>query len=289
MNIITGEKFQNLCDYFIGNSSDFKYNPKIEIQSPKHININNYDVVLINTLQISNIFCYTHILLSEMNDLIRIMSSISCRFNIIFHNSDAAFKNQFKALLEIPNLNKIFTQNISIPISPRIVPIPIGIANSMWTHGNLNVWENQLKNGCTHKSNYIYFNFTVTTNRKKRQHCFDVISSQNIPNLPHTNYPIYLQTLSTYKFGICPEGNGNDTHRFWECLYLKVIPICLKNYLTEYYSKIFPVMLLTDWCDIDHRNLEDFYRNANWENYRTLDFITHIHNIGMENNSCVHS
>ena len=49
----------------------------------------------------------------------------------------------------------------------------------------------------------------------------------------------------------CPEGNGIDTHRFWECIYLDVIPICKKNILVQYYSQYFKIIIIEDWDDLD--------------------------------------
>jgi hypothetical protein len=285
MNIITGEKIQNLCDYYIGTLYDFDYNPNIKIQVRKQIDINNYNIEIIKKLNIKNIFCYTHIIDGESasfsqqkcktnkDNLINLLLNISTPFNIIFHNSDGCFFPSHRQLLQISNLRKIYTQNLSIEPEERIIPLPIGIANSMWKHGNLNIWNQILKNNSSfeNKPHYIYFNFNITTNIVKRKKCYDIITSKNIPNLPNTDYLYYLKQLSLYKFAICPEGNGLDTHRFWECLYLKVIPICLKNHITEYYSKKFPIVLLDDWNDIND-NILNLFHNNNWDNYDMLNF-----------------
>ena len=82
----------------------------------------------------------------------------------------------------------------------------------------------------------------------------------------------YLKALMAHKFAICPEGNGTDTHRFWECLYLKTIPICLKSPVTVYYSKMYPVFLLDDWSDFSSTDLTYFYNTADWSRYDTLFF-----------------
>jgi hypothetical protein len=285
MNLITGEKIQTLCDYYIGTNDDFNFNPVIRNQSPKHINIDNYNIESIKKLKVNNIFCYTHLIDGEaanfnsvkcsnnLKNITIILSNISTKFNIIFHNSDGEFKNEHKSLLQISNVNKIFTQNLSIEPEERIIPLPIGIANSMWRHGNLNIWKQILEtNSLVNKPKSIYFNFNINTNTVKRKKCYDIITSKNIPNLPNTDYLNYLTILSSYKFAICPEGNGLDTHRFWECLYLKVIPICLKNHITEYYSKNYPVILLNDWNDIDENMLKLFYSTSNWNNYANLSF-----------------
>lgn len=285
MNIITGEKIQTLCEYYIGTKDDFNYNPIIRTQTSKHINIDNYNIEIIKKLEVKNIFCYTHLIdgekanfnhercINNLKNITIILSNISTKFNIIFHNSDGEFKNEHKRILQISNVNKIFTQNLSIEPEERLIPLPIGIANSMWRHGNLNIWKQILENNSlVNKPNIIYFNFNISTNSTKRKLCYDIITSKNIPNIPNTDYLNYLTILSSYKFAICPEGNGLDTHRFWECLYLKVIPICLKNHITEYYSKNFPIVLLDEWNDIDENMLRSFYNNANWNNGDMLSF-----------------
>lgn len=283
MNIITGEKIQTLCDYYIGTNDDFNFNPIIRNQTPKHINIDNYNIEIIKKLKINNIFCYTHLIdgeianfnnercINNLKNISIILSNISTKFNIIFHNSDGAFKHEHKSLLQISNVNKIFTQNLSIESEDRIIPLPIGIANSMWRHGNLNIWKQILEtNSLVNKSKSIYFNFNINTNTVKRKKCYDIITSKTIPNLPNTDYLNYLTILSSYKFAICPEGNGLDTHRFWECLYLKVIPICLKNHITEYYSKNFPIVLLDDWNELNIEKMDEIFKHANWKNYDML-------------------
>jgi hypothetical protein len=276
MNIISGEKLQMLCDYYVGTNNDFNYNPIIKNQSSKFINIDNYDIENIKKMNINNIFCYTHLINDDnanFKNLFLILSNITTPYNIIFHNSDGCFKNEHKKLLELSNIKKIYSQNITIEAKERIIPIPIGIANTMWPHGNLNIWKQILENNSLiNKHNFIYFNFNINTNTVKRRKCYDIIKSKNIPNLANTDYMNYLKILLSYKFAICPEGNGVDTHRFWECLYLKVIPICLKNHVTEFYSKIFPIVLLDDWNNIYENSLDVFYNNANWDNYHLLDF-----------------
>ena len=138
----------------------------------------------------------------------------------------------------------------------------------MWGHGNLIIWDiilNDANLSINNKPNNIYMNFTINTNFIKRQECLNIMLTYNIPNVPNTDYYNYLKLLSTYKFAICPEGNGIDTHRFWECLYLKTIPICLKNTVTLYYSKLFPIILLDTWNDLNLDKLTDnFYNSFIW-------------------------
>ena len=47
MNIITGEKIQQLCDIYLGIQGDFNFNPVISNQTSKHIFKLNWDTALI--------------------------------------------------------------------------------------------------------------------------------------------------------------------------------------------------------------------------------------------------
>ena len=56
-----------------------------------------------------------------------------------------------------------------------------------------------------------------------------------------------------YSFELCPEGNGLDTHRFYEALYLNTIPIVKKNSLESLYRK-YPCVIINEWGDITEEN-----------------------------------
>ncbi len=140
-------------------------------------------------------------------------------------------------------------------IHEKVYPLPIGLANSQWPHGNSKIYHEVYEMDIK-KTKEIYFNFNLNTNRQKRHICYHEIKNKGIVWNNNLSYREYLIELKKHKFCICPEGNGIDTHRFWECLYMNVIPICKKNILTEYYSKIFPLVLLNDWKDLDVSDLQ---------------------------------
>ena len=159
----------------------------------------------------------------------------------------------------------------------KVFPLPIGFANKMWPHGNSKIHQ-EVYEMHNEKTKEIYFNFSKNTNREKRNRCYNDIIKKGIKwngNLP---YKEYLIELKRHKYAICPEGNGIDTHRFWECLYMKTIPICLKNNITQYYSDLFPVVVLDNWCDLSISNLlssyEELYKKFNGSNeYLDMTFL----------------
>jgi len=133
------------------------------------------------------------------------------------------------------------------------------------------------------KHQHIYMCFRIETNEQKRRVCFDTMTDKSIQNQNICEYEKYLKLLSTFQFAICPEGNGLDTHRFWECLYLKTIPICLRNEITIYYQQFFPMVLLDNWSELDPVQLkyDDFQWNSDSDLLLRMDywkqpFSTHV-------------
>lgn len=247
--VISGERIQAFCDFYIGSQEQIHANPlfkKDNQQKHKYI----HEPIDFSGTAIRSIFCFTNILHSHFDVLYRALLTIETPFYLYFHNSDCGFHAHHKSLLTIPNIQGIFTQNLETEPTDQLKPLPIGIANSMYSHGNLTCWEKILRHP-SKKTGKVYSQFSIDTNVAKRMKCYDIITSKNIATQPSCDYLDYLKLLSTFEFAICPEGNGIDTHRFWECLYLNTVPICLKNHVTEYYSQFFPIVLLDTWEELD--------------------------------------
>ena len=244
-DIITGEKIQLACDHFIGNSGCIT-NPRIHKEA-------NHKFLKANTISNnfdngSKVFCYTHTLGS--NELVSILRKFKNPFTLYCHNSDHSFEEKHTTLVDsIPNLKFIYTQNMNV-IHPKIQFLPIGVANSQWQHGNLDYWKQVLSQRPFQKTKDFYFNFNIRTNPKERQQCYDSLKNK-LTWIKGTNYQSYLNALKDYKFCICPFGNGFDTHRVWECLYLEVVPIVIRGILNDRISEKLPIVILDSWDDFD--------------------------------------
>jgi hypothetical protein len=270
MNIITGEKLQNIANIFIGNDEDFNYNPYISKIKEKHILLNNINNKF-NNPQI--IFSYSHNIkvLSEKIDF------FENNFILITHNSDQNII-ETEITSKILNCNKLvrwFTQNLCFE-HYKLNFLPIGLANSQWLHGNLDFFKNinNIRN-LEYKFYKVYMNFSINTNYNKRIDCYNKLKDK-IQFLDDQKYYDYLTTLSKYQFCICPEGNGVDTHRFWEALYLNVVPIVISNSLVNIIKKKtnLPILIINDWNDINIDNLkyEDYVFDKNNQKYLSFDY-----------------
>tara|TARA_A100000172_G_scaffold77804_2_gene62616 strand:+ start:3397 stop:4248 length:852 start_codon:yes stop_codon:yes gene_type:complete len=273
MNIITGEKFQDICDIGISKLEHKPFESKsnlrsIDVDDFNFTNYNNPGLVYVNSSLINK----TKKALLDSN-LFRKLEQFQNPFNLILHNSDQNFNDIHCHYLDLPNLQKIYTQNINT-VNDNVIPIPIGIANSNWPWGNLDIINKVIKEDIG-KNNLCYFYFKINggVREEYRPECYKILKNKGFKFLSHQEYGDYLRTLKSHKFCISPPGNGIDCHRMWEALYMKTIPICEKNILTEYYAKLFPIILVDQWdeLDIDHllslsSEIED------WSNYDLLDF-----------------
>ena len=283
MDIITGEKIQLLCDFFIGERYDLNFNPIIREVNDRHILLNSNPIFPDIQLKI---FIYPHLFIKNIDVIFNILKNIKQKFIVVTHNSDGTlFEDIIKKLFTIDNLSKIYTQNINVDttVYKNVIPLPFGFANSQWPHGNLK-YINELVDKLPNKTNDIFFNFHIPVMKhmvgteyfKKRNNCKKICVKKGIKWTPKVEYALYLKNLSTYKFAICPEGNGIDTHRLWECLYLKVIPICLSCHMINYYSKLFLIIVLNSWEELSDVLKSDIasniYSKSDWSNYKMLSF-----------------
>jgi hypothetical protein len=68
----------------------------------------------------------------------------------------------------------------------------------------------------------------------------------------------YLQRMTSHRFVLCPPGNGLDTHRMWEALYTKTIPIVLHNAASKHFSDL-PLVAIRDAEELNLSFLEEEY------------------------------
>lgn len=252
MNYITGEKIQIIADLFIGTPEMLNFNPSITINHQKSLNIYNLNSKIDNP---KYIYTYTQNLYLFYEKIKYLKNS----FILISHNSDYNIINN-DLHNDIANNDKIikwYSQNLLFN-HPKIDILPIGLANSQWEHGNINYIPNSDK---IDKINNIYFYFEIATNKDKRNDCY--LKLKDFLQLSEKKIPKdYFNYLSSFKFAICPEGNGIDSHRLWECLYLKVIPIVIDNiFIRKVKDKYkLPMIILNDWNELIGMELiyEDF-------------------------------
>ena len=272
--IITGERLQNIADVYIGTTYYFRYNPMITPQIEKHKHLYEFDNgTLYDNPRI--VFCYGD-LITEFQE---IMDLFMNPFVLISHNSDMNIVDNptINSILEHPKLIRWHSQNVGY-LHSKLYFLPIGIANRQWPNGNLEMFEYIFKNYdlSIMKKKWAYMNFKIDTNKEKRMLCYESLFNK-VQYLSLTSPMENLLRMMEYRYCICPEGNGLDTHRLWECFYLQIVPVLLK---TPYSLKIqhetgLPMILLDSWSDFSHSENER-------KQYESFDFTSIQYHLTMK-------
>jgi hypothetical protein len=267
---VTGERIQFIANMYLGTADDFMFNPLIMEQTDKHQLIHEITEPFDNP---PILFLYPHRLELFVERLHLFLKS----FVLITHNSDYNLLEDdpmIKRVLSSPLLKCWWGQNLCF-VHPKMRPLPIGIANSMWEHGNLEYYRNINLD----KTEDVYFNFNIATNPEKREVCFQAIlhlctiktptlsAEQGVADcafqmrngvkqmLPMVSVKENVTRLAKYQRCICPEGNGVDTHRLWEAIYLKCCPIVLETPFIKtlaHYMEGLPISIVKSWTDALH-------------------------------------
>jgi len=74
-------------------------------------------------------------------------------------------------------------------------------------------------------------------------------------NGENTPWKEYLENASHYKFMICPQGNGIETYRIWDALYLNCFPVVIKSITFNY--KL-PIIQVNDWSEVTYELLHSY-------------------------------
>jgi hypothetical protein len=187
-------------------------------------------------------------------------------------HSDADFNKKPK------NLKKWFAQNVCVD-DEVMVSLPIGLENSEWFPSVKKL--EKIKNKKSEPKNFknlLYINHNILTNPTERQKPYEIFNGKNWVTLEYgnngVNFDGYLKNIYSHKFVLCPEGNGTDTHRTWECLYLGIIPIEKRNINNSFYEDL-PICFVDKWEEINEDFLNKEYERINSNNFNTekLNFL----------------
>jgi hypothetical protein len=234
---IQGDKFKELSDY---------------VYAPRHKSNDDYDQ-LENTFfpPVANdkpVYVYTHNF--YVKQLFLILKHLRGSFVVISHNGD----NNIDSSYIIPdNVIKWYAQNVNIK-DPKIESIPIGLQNNRWLKQDNKkvIIVEQLKKP-RQNTNLVYLNCDVNTNPSKRKILYMLFDKKpwvtSVKGRNGFNVKDYFKNLYDHKFVLCPEGNGIDTHRIWETLYVGSIPIIKRNINSQYYTDL-PICFVDRWEDI---------------------------------------
>lgn len=209
------------------------------------------------------IFCNALMLECLFKDLKKLKKVKNLK--LIISQSD---RNINKSVLK--NLPSAVSECYSINLStkgPKLNSLPLGIAND-YSPKNLLSKDFEyppFKQG--YKESKLYINFNELTNTKHRKNLKDFFNEFEWAVVRESLIPIdqYREDLQKFRFVLCPWGNGVDTHRIWEALYLGSIPI-IKRHETFKCLNGLPVIFVDNYEEINIKFLEQKFSELDTQN-----------------------
>jgi hypothetical protein len=195
------------------------------------------------------IFCESACV-SELSE--RVLNNLTSSVTLVLGNSDQNHDDKFQYLRSNPFVKKVFAQNLSIWLD-GFIPLPIGLENSWRSHhGKVNDFKRLLNVKLTRKPR-IMWTFSIETNTALRGKAAQELSNIAVADrFGRTASKEHRQLLLTYSFVASPPGNGLDTHRTWEAMYLGCVPIVLRSYMTEFFRDLgLPIWIVDSYQELE--------------------------------------
>jgi hypothetical protein len=166
----------------------------------------------------------------------------------------------YKDFINNKNINRVFAENWNDKLHPKLTISPIGFESKAILDGNQELMikiskiqkkieAKPLKILCN--SHFAIYKNPQSSSYNQRQEVLDELKDNKLidfwknKNSKEDTWNLH----NNYSFELCPEGNGLDTHRFYEALFLNTIPIVKRNSLEIMYRK-FPCVIVDDWNEI---------------------------------------
>jgi hypothetical protein len=194
---------------------------------------------------------------------------------LILGHSDDTVSFSKQLLAKMRGFRKIFGINLR-EIQNFSTPLPLGLTNNTLESQFHSIFGNTDVLRKVHRqveapsvfSNSFLLNFSVDTQPRVRKPLLNFLLrngfTQDKLDFTYKGRHTYLQKMRQSNFTICPVGNGVDTHRLWEALYVGSIPIVKSNSIISNLVKNLPVLEVQNWRQL----LDPKFLEENWNSLR---------------------
>lgn len=248
MNFICGDKFVAMSDfvYTIPNPDDYY----------KHPNTFSKEAV-----EAFNGIPIIYTLTGNAKSLFAELAKVNKKVVVITHSADVPADKSLYDLLP-PNVVKWFSQNANYSAGDRLHGIPIGIENAQRKEFHHQDKEAKMMVEMEKSKifkNCVYLNCSGWTNPAERLPLYQHLENQpwvtTVRNPNIFDFDGYIENIHRHMFVVCPSGNGIDTHRTWESLYIGTFPIEKRNSSNAFWRDL-PIWFVDDWKEITKDNVE---------------------------------
>jgi hypothetical protein len=184
-------------------------------------------------------------------------------FVLFTANSDRPIDRTLSRHLRRPSLVAWFGVNAALE-HPKLFAVPLGIGDPSTPQDRPGDELRSAQAADLPKSRLFHVSFDVKTNPAERLHC---LAETGLELAAPAAAPEYLRRLASAYFCIAPRGNGIDTHRVWESLYLRTIPVVTRSVLTDQHPDL-PLVVLDDWSEFGSVEFSPELYDRIWSSWR---------------------
>jgi hypothetical protein len=244
-HFISAEQLMRVCDQVW--SADRKADIPLQRQQPQTA---------------SSIYCKVDHLVGLFDTVRKVRN----RVVLVSSESDRPITTEFLGRCP-PQIGHWFSTNIDVE-DGRLEALPLGLSNSycdITLRASLIAEESR---EFTDRSNWLYVNFRTSSHPAVRGPIMDYFRSiRSVDWITlqegHLSLEDYLAELTSHRFVLCPPGNGTDTHRLWEALYSRTIPVALDRPAMAAFRDL-PILFVENF-----RNLNRDFLAGEYERMRT--------------------
>ncbi len=226
---LTGDSFRKLANHRHDETTSL--NPTL---------VKTGDIVFVSSPRMKEYFLTIH-------------PQIAHRYILVQHNGDMMVDDEIATFIDDKII--IFYAQIVLAAHPKIIPIPIGIENKH--HGNeVLPFLLNLAKRTAQKRPHIFYHFSVQTNPPERGPALTYFKTHPLLETISTFVPYwsYKKILASYAFTVSPAGNTLGSHRTWEALYLRTIPIVKRTVDAEACVALgLPLWIVDDWSELEQQ------------------------------------
>jgi hypothetical protein len=193
---------------------------------------------------------------------------------LVTHNSDYQI-TEAQEKLAPKCIKRWFGENADRHGS-RIIPIPLGVERPEGRGYSADMKHiAALLSTPKVERNLAFMCHSCSTNPAERNPCSLALYDKPwVMNKPYgTPFVEYLENVRAHRCMICPPGNGPDTHRVWEALYLGTIPVVKRSRMMEEFSRNVPMVLVDSWEDLDEVSLESGIAMVDGLDWGRMDYL----------------
>jgi hypothetical protein len=184
---------------------------------------------------------------------------IKKKFYLYTGASDYSIDDKYMKYIKNVKIIRWVGQNITLE-HEKVIKIPIGLSTNVGENVELlNKLKRRRIKYDDKECKFLITHMEETSEKRGNLHAY-FEKKDWVTIAPKCDFETYMDHINKHRFVCCPRGNGIDTYRFWECIYMGSVPIVESSPLDDLYSKV-NCIIVESFFDLKKEQLDNFKYN----------------------------